>query len=124
MCFAVGLSLTRIYFNIPIIYIIVPGYFVAASLMYFTPNMFTAIAFDAGGAASGAMTTSFLLPLCIGTCVSLNSNIMVNAFGIGALVSLTPIITVQILGIIYNHKLNTKSNIVYNEQIVEYAWES
>lgn len=124
VCFAVGLSLTRIYFNIPIIYIIVPGYFVAASLMYFTPNMFTAIAFDAGGAASGAMTTSFLLPLCIGTCVSLNSNIMVNAFGIGALVSLTPIITVQILGIIYNHKLNTKSNIVYNEQIVEYAWES
>ncbi len=124
VCFAVGLSVLRIYFNIPIIYIIVPGYFLAATLMYFTPNMFVAIAFDSGGAASGAMTTSFLLPLCIGACVSLESNIMVNAFGIGALVSLTPIITVQILGIIYNHKLKGKSMVHYNEEIVEYAWES
>ncbi len=49
---------------------------------------------------------------------------MDNAFGIGALVSLTPIITVQILGIIYNHKLKTKPSIHYNEEIVEYAWES
>lgn len=121
---AVGLSLIRIYFGIPIIYIIVPGYFIAATLMYFTPNMFVAIAFDSGASASGAMTTSFLLPLCIGTCVSLNSNIMVNAFGIGALVSLTPIITVQVLGIIYNHKLNTKPSITYNEEIMDYAWEN
>ena len=121
---AIGLSVIRIYFGIPLIYIIVPGYFIAATLMYFTPNMFTAIAFDSGASASGAMTTSFLLPLCIGACVSLNSNIMVNAFGVGALVSLTPIITVQALGIIYNHKLNTKPSITYNEQIVEYAWES
>lgn len=121
---AVGLSLIRIYFGIPIIYIIVPGYFVAATLMYFTPNMFTAIAFDSGASASGAMTTSFLLPLCIGACVSLNSNIMINAFGIGALVSLTPIITVQVLGIIYNHKLQTNPAVIYNESIMEYSWES
>ena len=124
VCIAVGLSLIRIYLNIPIIYILVPGYFIAAALMYWTPNMFTAIAFDSGGAASGAMTTSFLLPLCIGTCVSLKSNIMVNAFGIGSLVALTPIITVQILGIIYNHKLNKKPSVTYNEQIVDYVWEA
>ena len=121
---AVGLSLIRIYFGIPIIYILVPGYFIAATLMYFTPNMFTSIAFDSGASASGAMTTSFLLPLCIGVCVSLDSNIMVNAFGIGAMVSLTPIITVQVLGILYNRKLKTKSDIKYNEEIHEYAWES
>ena len=121
---AIGLSLMRIYFGIPIIYIIVPGYFIAATLMYFTPNMFTAIAFDSGASASGAMTTSFLLPLCIGACVSLNNNIMTDAFGVGALVSLTPIITVQVLGIIYNHKLKVKPSIEYNEKIVEYAWES
>ena len=124
VCIAIGLSVTRIYFGIPIIYIIVPGYFIAATLMYFTPSMFTAIAFDSGGAASGAMTTSFLLPLCIGACVSLDSNIMTDAFGVGALVSLTPIITIQILGIIYNHKLQVKSTVYYDEEIVEYAWES
>ena len=124
VCIAVGLSLVRIYFNIPIIYIIVPGYFVAAMLMYFTPNIFTAIAFDAGGAASGAMTTSFLLPLCIGTCVSLGNNIMTDAFGIGALVALTPIITVEILGIVYNRKLKVRTSAHYNEKIIEYAWES
>ena len=121
---AIGLSLIRIYFSVPLIYIIVPGYFIAAALMYFTPTMFTTIAFDSGASASGAMTTSFLLPLCIGVCVSLDSNIMVNAFGVGALVSLTPIITVQILGILYNNKLKAKSDIVYNEEIHEYAWEN
>ncbi len=124
VCIAVGLSIVRIYFGIPIIYIIVPGYFIAATLMYFTPNMFTAIAFDSGGAASGAMTTSFLLPLCIGACVGLDTNIMTDAFGIAALVALTPIITIQILGIIYNRKLQVKPSVHYNEEIVEYAWES
>ena len=124
VCIAIGLSISRIYFNIPIIYIIVPGYFIAALLMYFTPSMFTAIAFDSGGAASGAMTTSFLLPLCIGACESLSSNIMIYAFGVGALVSLTPIITVQLLGIFYENKLKVKSSYKYNEQIIDYAWES
>lgn len=121
---AVGLAITRIYLGIPIIYIIVPGYFIAATLMYFTPSMFTTIAFDSGASASGAMTASFLLPLCIGACVSLESNIMTDAFGIGALVSLTPIITVQLLGIFYYNKIKVKDTKQYNEQIIEYAWES
>lgn len=124
VCIAIGLSVVRIYFNVPIIYIIVPGYFIAAVLMYFTPNIFTAIAFDSGGAASGALTTSFLLPLCIGACVSLESNIMTDAFGVGSLVALTPIITVEILGIIYNRKLKVRTSVHYNEKIIEYAWES
>ena len=124
VCVAIGLSVIRIYFGVPIIYIIVPGYFIAATLTYFTPNLFAAIAFDSGGAASGAMTTSFLLPLCIGACVSLNSNIMTDAFGVGALVSLTPIITIQILGIIYNHKLKAKPTVHFDETIVEYGWEN
>ena len=124
VCIAIGLSIVRIYFNVPIIYIIVPGYFIAATLMYFTPNMFTAIAFDSGASASGAMTTSFLLPLCIGACASIESNIMTDAFGVGALVALTPIITVEILGIIYNRKLMVKRSVQYNERIIEYAWES
>ena len=124
VCISIGLSMLRVFFNIPIIYIIVPGYFIAAVLMYFTPKIFTAIAFDSGGAASGAMTTSFLLPLCIGACVSLNNDIMTYAFGVGALVSLTPIITVQLLGIFYDNRLRRLENNKYNETIVEYVWES
>lgn len=121
---AVGLAVIRIFFGIPIIYIIVPGYFIAATLMYFTPSIFTSIAFDSGASASGAMTTSFLLPLCIGACVSLGNNIMTDAFGVAALVSLTPIITVQVLGIFYQNRLKVKATEQYNEQIIEYAWEN
>ena len=122
VCLAVGLSITRIYYNIPIIYIIVPGYFIATLLMYYAPPMFTAIAFDSGGAASGALTTSFLLPLCIGACESLEANIMTQAFGIAALVSLTPIIIIQVLGILYNRKQQVKDTVTYDEEIIEYAW--
>ncbi len=121
---AIGLSIMRIYYSIPMIYVIVPGYFIAATLMYYTPPIFTAIAFDSGGAASGVMTTSFLLPLCIGACVSLGNNIMTDAFGVVSLLSLTPIITVQSLGILYQSKLKVKETPQYNEQIIEYAWES
>ena len=124
VCVAIGLAITRIYFEIPLIYLVVPGYFLAATLMYYSPPIFTAIAFDSGGAASGAMTTSFLLPLCIGVCVSLERNIMTDAFGVGALVALSPIITVQILGIIYSKKTKVKEVKQYNEAIIEYAWES
>ena len=124
VCMAIGIAIVRIYFAIPLIYIIVPGYFIAACLMYFSPPMFTAIAFDAGASSSGAMTTSFLLPLCIGACVSLESNILTDAFGVGALVSLTPIITIQILGIIYENKVKVKEEEHFDETIIEYAWES
>ena len=120
---AIGLSLLRVFFQIPMIYVVMPGYFMAGMLMYFTPNIFTTVAYDSGGAASGALTTSFLLPICIGACVSLGGNILSDAFGVGSLVSLTPIITIQVLGIIYEHKLKVKENKVYNEEIVEYAWE-
>lgn len=118
---AVGLSLARVLYNIPMIYIIVPGYFIAALLMYFTPKMFINIAFDSGGAACGALTTSFLLPLCIGVCVFLERNVLSLAFGVGSLVCLTPIITIEMLGIIYDYKLRllrTKKNL--DETIIDY----
>lgn len=120
---AIGLSLLRVFFRIPMLYVIMPGYFIAGALMYFTPKIFTTIAYDSGGAASGALTTSFLLPICIGSCISLNGNILSDAFGVGALVSLTPIITIQVLGIIYEWKLKTRENKVYNEEIIDYVWE-
>ena len=123
VCLAIGISLCRIFFSIPMIYVIVPGYFIAGLLMYYTPKMFMTIAFDSGGAASGTMTTSFLLPICIGVCEMMGGNILSNAFGVGALVSLAPIITIQIVGIIYNRKMEKKDNIIFNEEIIDYAWE-
>ena len=121
VCISIGLALFRVFFEIPMIYIIVPGYFIAAVLMYFTPKVFMTVAFDSGGAASGAMTTSFLLPLCIGACEVLGHNILVYAFGVGALVGLSPIITIQALGIIYARKVHEARKIVH-EEIIEYNW--
>ncbi len=121
---AIGFSVFRILFDIPIIYILVPGYFIAALLMYETPKIFVTIAFDSGGAACGALTTSFLLPLCIGICKFLGSDIMSQAFGVGSLVCLIPIIVIEILGIIYDRKLrNRKSDDIFDETIIDYVWE-
>ena len=118
---AVSLSLARVLYDIPMIYIIVPGYFIVSLLMYYTPKMFITIAFDSGGAACGALTTSFLLPLCIGVATYLEKNVLSLAFGVGSLVCLTPIITIQLLGIIYDYKLKslrTKQNL--DETIIDY----
>ena len=123
VAFAVGFSILRILFDIPIIYILVPGYFIAVYLMYYTPKMFVTIAFDSGGAACGALTTSFLLPFCIGICKILNRNIMTLAFGVGSFVCLIPIITIEIVGIIYEHKLRQKETVVLDETIIDYVWE-
>lgn len=123
VCLAIGISLCRIFFDIPMVYVVVPGYFIAGVLMYFTPKMFMTIAFDSGGAASGTMTTSFLLPLCIGACEISGGNILADAFGVGALVALAPIITIQIVGIMYDYKLKIKDNYLFDEEIVDYAWE-
>ncbi len=119
---AVALSISRVIYNIPMIYIIIPGYFIAAMLMYFTPKMFINIAFDSGGAACGALTTSFLLPFCIGICTYLERNVLSLAFGVGSLVCLTPIITIELLGIIYDYKLKllrSKRN-NFDETIIDY----
>lgn len=118
---AVGLSLFRILYNVSMIYIIVPGYFIAALLMYYTPSMFINIAFDSGGAACGALTTSFLLPLCIGVCKYFEGNVLSLAFGVGSLVCLTPIIVIELLGIIYDYKIKASRIKTYlDETIIDY----
>ncbi len=102
---AVGLSMLRILLGIPIQYIIIPGYAIALILSRFVPKIFVGIAFDSGGVASGPMTSTFLVPLCIGACTTLGGNIMTDAFGAVALVALTPLISVQIMGVAYRVKL-------------------
>lgn len=101
---AIGLSMLRIYLHFNIYYLIIPGYAVALLLMFFVPDIFTAIAFDSGGVASGAMTASFVLPLAIGFCGAHGGEVATEGFGVVAMVALMPIITIQILGLIYKIK--------------------
>ena len=102
---SVGLAMSRIIFNIPIMYFLIPGYLISIVLTFFVPDIFTAIAFDSGGVASGAMTASFLLPLALGVCSSVGGNIATQGFGVVAMVAMTPLITIQILGLVYKLKM-------------------
>ncbi len=97
---AIGLSLLRIIFDFSLVYYIVPGYFISLALALFVPPVYTGIAFDSGGVASGPMTSSFILPFAIGVCVSLQgeSAVLRDGFGVVALVAMTPLITIQLLG--------------------------
>ncbi len=101
---SVGLSMLRVLLGIPLLYIVVTGYIIALILSLLVPKIFVGIAFDSGGVASGPLTTTFLLPLSIGVCTAVGGNLLEDAFGVVALVALTPLITVQIMGIIYKLK--------------------
>ena len=79
----------------------------------FVPPIFVGIAFDSGGVASGPMTATFLLPLCIGACETIGGNVMTDAFGVVSLVALTPLIAIQIMGLMFKHKLNKIQNTHY-----------
>ena len=98
---AVGLAMLRVLTGIPILYFLIPGYSVALILSFFVPPMFTAIAFDSGGVASGPMTATFLLPLATGASAALGGNVLTDAFGLVAMVAMMPLITVQIMGLVY-----------------------
>ena len=101
---SVGLAMIRVLTGISILYFLVPGYFIALALTFFVPKIFTAIAFDSGGVASGPMTATFLLPFAMGACEALGGNIITDAFGIVAMVAMTPLITIQIMGMIFRIK--------------------
>lgn len=117
---AVGLSMVRIVFDIPIMYILLPGYLLALAMTFFTPKLFTAIAFDSGGVASGPMAATFILPFAIGACLSLNHSVVLDAFGLVAFIALTPLISIQILGIMYNYKLKKQGKEEDTREFEEY----
>lgn len=122
VAFSVGLAMLRIILNIPIMYFLVPGYLIALILTFFVPDMFTAIAFDSGGVASGAMTASFLMPFALGVCSSVGTNVATQGFGVVAMVAMTPLITIQILGLIFKIKsAKLKKQVVSTakEEIIE-----
>ena len=97
---SIGLSMLRILLDFSILYYLIPGYFLSLGLSFFVPKIYTAIAFDSGGVASGPLTSSFILPFAIGACAVLGGQekVLSNAFGIVAMVAMTPLITIQLLG--------------------------
>lgn len=101
---SVGLSMLRVILGINVLWFIIPGYALALAMSFLCPKLFTAIAFDSGGVASGPMTAAFLLPMTMGFCTAMGGNIATDAFGVVALVAMTPLITIQALGLIYRFR--------------------
>ena len=106
-------------------WILVPGYAIALILSFFVPDIYTAIAFDSGGVASGPMTATFMLQLMIGTSIALGGNVLTDAFGIVATVAMMPLISIQVVGFIYSRKSDADDSITElyaDDEIVE-LWE-
>jgi hypothetical protein len=104
---AVGLAMVRIVFRLPLSYFLIPGYVLALLLTFRCPPLFTAIAFDSGGVASGPMSSSFLLAFTLGASAASGGDPFADAFGIVALIAMTPLVTIQLLGLLYRTR-NTK----------------
>lgn len=107
VCVSVGLAMVRVLTGLNIFWLLIPGYAISLGLTFFVPSIFTGIAFDSGGVASGPMTATFLLPFAQGACHALGGNMMTDAFGIVAMVAMTPLVTIQVMGLssIIQHKL-------------------
>lgn len=97
---AIALSVIRVIFDFSVLYYLIPGYFISLGLSFFVPKLYTAIAFDSGGVASGPLTSSFILPFLIGVCAAIQgeSKILLDAFGLVSMVAMTPLISIQLLG--------------------------
>lgn len=109
---SVGLAMLRVLTGISIQWFVIPGYIIALVLSRMVPDIFIGIAFDSGGVASGPMTSTFLLPLSIGICEALGGNLMTDAFGVVALVALTPLIAIQLMGLVYKLKTAKRTQTV------------
>lgn len=120
LCFGVGisilLSVIRIIFKFSIMYYLIPGYLISLGLSFFVPKIYTAIAFDSGGVASGPLTSTFILPFAVGACMNYGGAMVVleNAFGVVAMVAMTPLITIQLLGFKAQVGKNVKKKIRMN----------
>lgn len=98
---SVGLAMMRVLTGLPIMWLLIPGYGLSLALSFFVPPLFTSIAFDSGGVASGPMTATFLLPLAMGLCTAVGGNVAEDAFGVVAMVAMTPLITIQVMGLVF-----------------------
>ena len=108
VCISVGIAMLRILTGISVLWFLIPGYVFALVLTRYVSPIFTGIAYDSGGVASGPMTATFLLPFAMGACEALGGNVMTDAFGIVAMVAMTPLITIQMMGFITQMKEKAK----------------
>jgi hypothetical protein len=116
---AIGLACLRVITGISIWWILIPGYTLTIILSFLTPKIFSAIAFDAGGAVSGAMTSAFLMPYALGASAAIGTNILTDAFGLVAFVAMAPLISIQLLGLIYKGKMKDINIMQPDDEIME-----
>ena len=114
---SVGISMVRVLTGIPVLPFLIGGYAISLVISFFVPPIYTGIAFDSGGVASRPMTTTFILPFAVGACEMLGGNVMTDAFGIVAMIAMTPLITIQVLGLSGNLKRRRKLKKAYDEFI-------
>lgn len=119
---SIGIAMIRVLTGLSIWYFIIPGYAIALILTFFVSPIFTGIAFDSGGVASGPMTATFMLPFSMGATEAAGGNILTDAFGLVAMVAMTPLITIQILGVVYKIKLKLNERV--EEEIEEVEQDS
>ncbi|MBE5782012.1 MAG: DUF1538 domain-containing protein [Clostridiales bacterium] len=112
---SVSLAMTRVLTGISVWYFLIPGYAIALVLTFFTDPIFTAIAFDSGGVASGPMTATFMLPLAMGACGAVGGSILEDAFGLVAMVAMTPLIAIEALGLVYRIKMKKTETLAQPE---------
>lgn len=128
---AIALSMVRIIYNFSVLFYLIPGYLISLGLSFFVPKLYTAIAFDSGGVASGPLTSGFILPLAIGACsVIAEEQILSLAFGVVAMVAMIPLITIQALGFKAIMSAKARSRIAMkrilaadDEQIINFVWD-
>jgi hypothetical protein len=104
MAAALAITMTRMLLEISLLWILIPGYTTALILTFFVPKMFTGIAFDSGAVCSGPMSATFLLPFAMGAAEGGGLDLLIYAFGIVAIVAMTPPIVIQIMGLLYSIK--------------------
>lgn len=122
---AMGLAMLRVLTGISILWFVVPGYAAALALSFFVPDIYTAIAFDSGGVASGPMTATFMLQLVMGASIALGGNVLRDAFGVVALVAMMPLLSIQLVGFLYERraKRTAREAPVYGDLDIIELWE-
>ena len=116
---SLALAMIRVLTGISIMWFLIPGYVLSLALSFMVPKIFTSIAFDSGGVASGPMTATFLLPFAMGACDALGGNVVTDAFGVVAMVAMTPLVTIQLLGVSYQRKLSKRTPVPAVGQVEE-----
>jgi hypothetical protein len=126
---SLALAMIRILTGISIFWLLIPGYALALAMSFFVPKIFVGIAFDSGGVASGPMTSTFLLPFAMGACQGVGGNVLTDAFGVVAMVAMTPLVSIQMMGLIYGRQMRAaaimeSADIPATDDIIEFEEDS